>query len=584
MALTPTELSDLQALELEIAHQIEEANTKPTVQQDVPRYYAMSGAKMRAAALAKIIGDAVPLPTPTPTPTPAPANTYSIALIGSSSSYRYPREGAGVVNNGVTFSTDGVTFTPMTAGRMCMDAGNAILAATGYGVRWIDGGANGTTLTDWEADGSALRAAAVGRINAAGGCNAALVQVGYNEFAFGGAITYEGFKRKWRSLIAKLRAETNQPGLLIIMGMSQDASDYPAAVQMAREAELAVANNDVNVILGFQTYDLDTYDGIHQTEPSQAITGARFAAQYVAVVKNQAQHRGPYVTAATPVSSTITDVTIAHRYGTDFTAAAQIPGFVLVAANGARNAAVGTKLSATTIRLTHADRLGASWQLAYAPDAGATDNAGVLRDNGAPPLPLEVTERTFIVGDFALLADMQAKTAFRSGVNSDPTPADWNRLGGGDYSADLSMPLNNPAGQPLGWSIGVDLITATSNQGAVTGNNTGRVVDSVLQHYFFNGNNPSGGAVVPVTSVTWRGLNPAWSYSIEALGSRAAATRNTIFTIDGIAINLDCAQNTSRFVTFTGRRPKPDGTITMTFERQPDQLYGYINYAIIRKE
>lgn len=467
---------------------------------------------------------------------------------------------------------------------MCMDAGSLILAATGYGVRWIDGGANGTTLTDWEADGSPQRAAAVAHINAAGGCNAALIQVGYNEFAFGGTITYEGFKKKWRSLIAKVRAETNQPGLLIIMGMSQDASDYSAAVQMAREAELAVANNDVNVILGFQTYDLDTYDGIHQTEPSQAITATRFAAQFIAVVKNQMQHRGPYVTSATVVNDTTTDVTLAYRYGTDFTAAASIPGFVLVTPVGARNDAVGTKLSANTIRLTHPARGGASWQVAYAPDAGAVDNANVLKDNAQPPLPLEVTERTFIVGDFALLADMQAKVAFRSGANSDATPAGWNRFAGTDYATNLSMPLNNPAGQPLGWSLTADMITATSNQGAITGNDSGVAPDAVLQQYWYNGNNPSGGAVVPLTTIVWRGLNPAWTFRSVFCGSRAAPTRNTIFTSDGSPVNLDCAQNTSRVATFIGRRPKSDGTLTMTFERQPDQLYGYMNFAMLAKE
>jgi hypothetical protein len=581
MALTKQNLIDQAALELEIAKEIEDSNTKPTVQMDIPLYHAMKSAKYRSAALSRLADD---LPGGTPTPTPAPTESYTIALIGSSSTYRFTTEGLGTPNNNVLVSTDGLTYTPMTAGRMCMDAGNLILAETGYAVRWLSCGINGTTLSQWEADGSAERAAAVATINAAIGCNAALIQVGYNEFAFGGAITYEGFKRKWRSLIAKLRAETNQPGLLIFIGMSQDASDYPAAVQMAREVEMAVANNDVNVVLGYQTYDLATYDGIHQTEPSQAITATRFAPQFVSVVKNRAQYRGPFISSAKAVNDNTTDVIISHRKGTDFTAAASIPGFVLISQSGNRMDATGTKLSATSIRLSHASRIGASWQVAYAPDAGAADDAGIIKDNATPNLPLEISERTFIVGDFPVLSDMQAKVAFRSGATSDPTPADWNRLAGGDHTTNMTMALVNPAGQALGWSIFVDAITSTSNQGSVTGNDSGKYPDSVIMQYHYNGMDPAGGPTIPITAVVWRGLNPASTYYIEALGNRASSPRDSIFTIDAIAKPLDAAFNTSRFVSFAGVRPKSDGTITMTYQPKADQFYAYINGAVCRKE
>lgn len=321
------------------------------------------------------------------------AAPVTIALAGSSSPYRYVNDFAGTVNNAVTVSTDGTTFTTLTAGRFGMDLGNAIVAATGRPVRYVGGGVQGTTLAAWASDSSVDRKKLAAAMKAAGACDFALIQVGFNDVNQGtNTITYANQLALYRKLITLLRSESGFPNLQVILNPSQDSPSYPTQMALERMAEMTIVNSDANVMMGFSGFDLATFDNIHQTTASAGIAAQRFLPQALAVITGSAQKRGPALLSTTPISTTQTRVTIKHGAGTDITPTSGITGFSVFDSGGAALAiSAADRESATTILLTHASTGGNSASLYYSPNAGATDDATQVHDNSALALPMEAS-------------------------------------------------------------------------------------------------------------------------------------------------------------------------------------------------
>ncbi|NYD88756.1 sialate O-acetylesterase [Sphingomonas melonis] len=554
-------------------------------------------------------GPAAASPTFTPTPSTSPIQTGPIVMsfIGSSSPAEYLNNYTGGTPNPNVLASDGGTnFGQLNQGRMGIEAGTAIYNATGRPVHYLRSGASGTTLAGWESDASSLLTNAINSIKNAIATGrtmtAVLLQVGFNDVDFGNVNSSSAAAQAAliRSLISKIRVGTGLPNLMFFIGTTQDEPDNPNGLRFQREAEMQVANNDANVRLGFSTYDVPTRDNTHQTEPSQVITAGRFAAQVLAYINSTPQKRAPFFYSAAAVSDTQTDVSIAYVSGTDFTPATGITGFRVFNASGAALAVTAAeRISAGTIRVTHAAKAGGAGSIIYMPNALATDDATVLRDNSALSLPFDVTAAALPIPAFAAVVTptpaptptpsptptptpaptptpsptptptpsgtptATGKVAqFDTGESGSPaTPGGWNRWTYAAGTGLVSTAFNNPDGSATGWT-GTTTVNGdggATNTGATTGNNTGVYPDAVLQSYYFNQNQAS-------STLKIAGLDPTKVYDLELTGSRTATDRYTDFTVNGVTKQLDAGNNTTQVVTFAKVAPNLSGEITFSFK------------------
>ena len=322
-----------------------------------------------------------------------------VSFAGSSTPAKAVTEGTGYTSNSrASKTTNGTTFTGLGG----VDAGahgftEALIAGLNRDVRIVARGGSGTTLAGLDADGSAQRAGtgnALLALLAAGVSPEDIyqyLQAGWNDAENGPRpASVASHVALIRSVISKLRAETGMPNLRILLGQSQRG--YRIEQVMVRQAELIVANTDVNVRLGTSCYDNPVQsDMIHQTSESQfAIHGPRLAQQLIAWVQGTSQKRGPSIVSAAYFSPTAIDVTIQHGSGSDFTPTSGITGFDVSFDGGSTWATVsGARQSARVVRLTVADRGGVAALIRYL-GTGLADVSGVLRDNTTPqPLPLD---------------------------------------------------------------------------------------------------------------------------------------------------------------------------------------------------
>lgn len=334
-------------------------------------------------------------PVPAPAPPPPNARPLRIAFAGSSSAAQYLSLYRGPADNpAVTASSDGISFAPLTIGAFGKTAGTFISNALARPVMFLRGGVGATTLAQWSAGNSPQRTALVQAIRAAGGVDAILVQVGRNDAANLTVPSTDAQVAQLRALIASLRSEARVPDATIFIGASQDMLDGNTEqhLQLGRQrlAEITVANADSNIRYGFSTYDLETVDGIHQSESAQGISGTRFAAQVIAWARGTAQQRGPQIASVAFVSQTETRVSLRHGAGTDILPEIGVDGFQLVLGGGATELAItaAERVDPTTVRLTHAARNNRPVRVAYALDHDVSDTR-CLRDNSTYGLPAE---------------------------------------------------------------------------------------------------------------------------------------------------------------------------------------------------
>ncbi len=345
-----------------------------------------------------------PLPAPQPSPAPAPTSPFgsvTIALAGSSSSYEYLTNYAGPPSvSQVSVSQDGVSFARLEVGAFGKAAGTEIARISQKQVRYLSGGAPGTTLAQWVVPDSSYRANLVRMLQRAGGADVVLLQIGRNDAESGVIASFEAQVALLQSLISAIRTEGNVANAMFFIGGSQEifggSANQLRQLGIQRQAETSVARNDAMVRFGFSTYDLSTRDNVHQTEQSQLISGARFAAQVAAYLNNQAESRGPRLLSARPVSDSEMFVELDAGSGSDIAPSSQISGFSILT-NGQRlQILTSERVAPTQIRLVHAPRNGATAQLGYGL-GGEINPSWCLRGNGSLQLPAEPTPQPFLV-------------------------------------------------------------------------------------------------------------------------------------------------------------------------------------------
>ncbi|WP_121119116.1 SGNH/GDSL hydrolase family protein [Croceibacterium ferulae] len=521
------------------------------------------------------------------------AEPYTVMLLGSSTPERYFTEYTGPANANVQRSTNGSSFTAMgTMGAGAATLGDVIQKGRGGTVRLIGRGVGGSTLADWEASGSTQRSGAVAAA-IAGNVDALLVIVGYNDATNSLIASKDAHKAKLRSLISKLRAEIGKSDLPIFLGMSQFryASGYQAVDQQhdwLHEAEYEVATTDANVYFAAHAYDLaQVSDGVHQAEASYPIHATRIGRNILRQLDGQQPEKGPRATAATALTSTTTEITIAHDSGSDFTPTSGITGFKVRAGTSLLAIASAQRTSATKVLLTHASNGGTAPTVTLLEGAGP-DKGAVIHDNSPAALPINIQATALASPTAGTGTPTPAPTPTPTGksaqvnfssTGSSANPTGWNTWGA---AAASSLPangetkaLNQPGGTASGWTM---VVVSRPYGGAESGTlSMSGYPNSVLGNFWYTDST--------ITSSTLRltGLDSTKTYTLEMVPSRsgAAPPRPTIYTVnDRPAQSIEAASNTTSKALFENVAPV-NGAITITFGNGAGSTFGYLNGMII---
>lgn len=331
-------------------------------------------------------------PPPPPLP-PLPSGTIVIALAGSSSALQYVSNFVGPASNArVQVTRDGTSFSALQSGAFGKIAGEALVQATGQNVIFIDGGVTGSSLASWAAVGSPHRRQLVSRIRAVGGAHLLLLQVGWND-ASGGSVRGRAEQfGLFRTLIGAVRSEAGIPDVPVVLGACQNLHSGAAQRQdrlaLHRLAELDAAAIIPDVSYGFSTYDLPTYDGIHQSEQGQLLAGQRFAEQAIARLAGRPAPRGPRATAVTRVSDTVTQIQLSLADGVGFMPASGLDGFFVQDAAGLTAATSAIRIDQRTIQIMHRPLNEVAGTIRYALDS-SLGLPGCVRDTSALARPME---------------------------------------------------------------------------------------------------------------------------------------------------------------------------------------------------
>lgn len=528
------------------------------------------------------------------TPTPS---LITGMLIGSSTPARYFTTGSGPANSEVTVSTDGITFTPLgTTGAGATTYGNVVQTATAKPVRLINKAVAGTKVLDWDADTNGVLTAAINAATAAGGLSFICMALGFND-ANSLFLTSDGLHLpRLRSLASKLRTGIGNPNLPIIIGMSQKyglAADANKDTQFNRLnlAELQFLA-DQNIFFGAHAYDLaQLSDGIHQTEASYPIHATRWANNTVRVLQGQTPFRGPTATSAASVSTTQTDVTIAHSGGTDIQPSSGASGFTVFDGNGSALAVSAVnRLSATSVRLTHAAATAGATIAVRVMGGANPDRSAPIKDNNGLPISPTGIDLTAVVGG----GGTPTPTPTPNGTarinfcrTTQTAVAGWQNWSATDFvpvPVGTTINLNDStSGSALGWTMTVTKELTGPSQFGVTSGSSGLAPSGVMQYFWFVGIAGSGNPTQNPGIFSITGLNPAKKYAFQILSSRASATtpRTAKFTAAGTnsgEATIDGANNATLLAQITNISPTSGGVITFTIEAvQPDGNYGYIN-------
>lgn len=242
--------------------------------------------------------------------------------------------------------------------------------------------------------------------------------------------------------LALFRSYTGQASLPIILLHMPNfaASTSDAIAQGTRNAIIAEGANANNYLMSVNDY---TYpDGVHPAHASMASFGKRGGVAAKLILGQSSYGRGPSFTSLDYVSSTVYDLILTHRGGTDFTPSSSITGFRALDGVSVATISSVARQAATKIRLTLAGAPSGTPSFQYQYGESFTITGPVL-DNTTEVLPLEPSG------------------ALAPAVPPVPTIGTVTAVG-----TQASVPFTAPStngGAP------VTLYTATSTPGSITG-------------------------------------------------------------------------------------------------------------------
>ncbi len=487
-------------------------------------------------------------------------------LIGSSTPAKYPTDGTGPSNSLVTKSSDGINFTPVgTTGAGLTNLGDQLQKQTGRPVRFLTFGLAGSQADEWNANTFAQRTAAINAVIAAGGVDFIISGVGFNDaYQADGVVTSQAsHQAKLESIFNRIRTGINQPNVpVFIMGSQKytgTATSKPNDMYTwVRAAEIAVADSAPNYWYA-HSYDLaQLSDGIHQTNASYLIHATRGASNIIRFLAGQAVERGPRVTGLTAVYNTVTDITLTHSSGSDFTPTSAITGFELSFDNFATIASVSSAVrqSGSKVRLTHIASGGAA-PAVRAIYGGNPVTTASLHDNSAQTLPINPTLVPIVasIGSNVTNPDTGTSTPTASTFTDEFNYANSSTLADNGWtspSGTMTVQDGEVYGSVIGNSI-APYIPVSGNQGAtvpIRQKTIGTGHSLVLLHYQDESNYVWGGFV---GTDRWQiGKTLAGSAGQIATGTIPATAAGTTNIVDLSAVMASDGLSMTLSVTIDG--------------------------------
>ena len=309
-------------------------------------------------------------------------------------------------------STTGTWSEMPTTGNGANEFAAQLIAQYSVPVGLLKYAVGGTLLSQWDQTTDTYHRNAVKAVADCGGAMEVILWA-QGEADGSSGTSQSAYTTALTNMIAAFRSEiTNASGLsnlpvivsLLGRGSTIGTDDQAAAI---RSAQFAVCGTVADAYVGATTLDLPLADSVHYTSAGYVTHAQRMSQAFKALNGDAAYYRGPYIVSAESVDSTHTDVTIAHRGGSDFTPTSAINGFEIDDGSIVVPSAA-IRQSATVIRLTHATLAGAATvRYGYGDDGGDTFAAtisNILVDNTTLALPLEQAFGVAIAAEYALSA------------------------------------------------------------------------------------------------------------------------------------------------------------------------------------
>lgn len=190
------------------------------------------------------------------------------------------------------------------------------------------------------------------------------------------------------ALIANLRADLDLPtGILNFVSCIVGVRPSGTGPEV-RQAQYEAMIEGTNTYLGSFNIVVEMADSAHYTNAGRAQYGT-WLGHIVAYINGDVSYgRGPSIVNYSVVSSTVIDVNLIHRGGTDFTPTTGITGFIVLDNGISKTISSAVRQNATTIRLTLSSAYSGALTVTYQ-NSNSPTVTGAVFDNSTLAFPLE---------------------------------------------------------------------------------------------------------------------------------------------------------------------------------------------------
>ncbi len=423
---------------------------------------------------------------------------------------------SGIINTNSTW-----TLPDTAAMNAVIQFANDMISATGWPVGVIDSAWDGSGLTV-TANGGKWDSATAGQpydlwkttTTALGGKYEAVLWAQGNADAASG-VSQATYATAQDTLFANFRSYTSQASLpVIVMYLPRNtASSYTDAnAEKIRAAHRAVCDDSVTFGMSLADATLSS-DGVHPIASGMTLFGRRVA-QAVKFAAGLATYgRGPSIARVEQISTTVYDVVLRKRGGTDFTPTTAITGFRVLDGTTPVTPSSVVRQSSSRIRITLPSGPAGALTVQYQYGAAITIT-GAVKDNSLELLPLEPSDAVAVSAALTLASVVRDGSA--AALASTTVRWAW-------FDAATINTVTDPSDQGSLTTNGSGAFSITLDNSGLASGDTGFLVLSTSAGVAAT---ESRGAALPYQI----GTDPAAINLLNQLGSNGSGTAGTGFS------------------------------------------------------
>lgn len=326
------------------------------------------------------------------------SNGYQLFTVGSGSptsttkSYQLYAWGGNTGAGSIAIGNALASALGVPIGMVCNGVNGAALTSGGAGPYgyWLD--TVGTPYTQWLIDTATNDGKYEAMVWVQGENDAQLAVAGATYAA--GLVTMFG---RFRTLLG----QSSLPIVMSTLGRATDGTSTDASWQAISDAQLA-AESISNVYVVGGTKLLSMADTLHYDATGYLGLGTALSRGVRKALGETIEYKGPFIASALLVSSTVIDVTLTHRSGTDFTPTSGVTGFSVTDGGTPVTISTVARQNATTIRITLSAPLVGAANVRYLYGKNPTISSAV-KDNNANTFALEQDSSTPATADMTMV-------------------------------------------------------------------------------------------------------------------------------------------------------------------------------------